>query len=84
VERIGGAVAHAGRGRDAACDKDEHGDGGSCGVCGGEGARIERGVFAVGRGLGGRTRIGRRGHIGRLRSMRGRTAGYPCSLNRVV
>jgi hypothetical protein len=42
VERIGGAVAHAGRGRDAACGKDEHGDGGSCGVCGGEGARIER------------------------------------------
>jgi hypothetical protein len=61
VERIGGAVAHAGRGRDAACGKDEHGDVGSCGVCGGEGARIERGVFAVGRGLGGRTCIGRRG-----------------------
>jgi hypothetical protein len=35
-------------------------------------------VFAVGRD------VGERGHIGRLRSMRGRTAGYPFSLNRVV
>ena len=39
MERIGGAVAHAGRGRDAACGKDEHGDGGRAGHA----------AFAVGR-----------------------------------